>query len=294
VEPDFVKTAASVYNQSGFATLPPETLDMKVKLLAILLLVAARTSAQSGTQKPFVLGWVDTLVSRELGETRTLNIYLPGGFSPDSTYPVIYLLDGSADEDFIHISGLVQFANFPWINTLPPAIVVGIANVDRRRDFTWPTRVEQDKKNNPTSGKSATFIAFLEKELLPYIQTRYKTSDSKVLIGQSLGGLLATEILVKKTGLFSHYVIVSPSLWWDKESLLDLLSQKTNPTTRTTVWIGVGKEGKVMERDAKKLAALLRKSGNFRVGFRFFKKENHATVLHQAVYEAFHFLDLKK
>src|SRR5947208_2099800 len=84
------------------------------------------TSANVTTTKPFVLGLIDTISSKELGETRTLNIYLPDGYSKDSigTYPVIYLLDGSADEDFIHIAGLVQFANFPWVKLLPKSVVV--------------------------------------------------------------------------------------------------------------------------------------------------------------------------
>ncbi|MGO8056281.1 alpha/beta hydrolase-fold protein, partial [Rhizobium leguminosarum] len=59
------------------------------------------------------MGQIDKIQSIELSETRILNIYLPDGYSPDSstTYPVIYLLDGSANEDFIHIVGIVQFLN---------------------------------------------------------------------------------------------------------------------------------------------------------------------------------------
>ncbi|GAA4465567.1 hypothetical protein GCM10023189_46350 [Nibrella saemangeumensis] len=97
--------------------------------------------------KPFVLGIIDEIQSTQLAEKRTLNIYLPEGYNKDDTtrYPVIYLLDGSADEDFIHVVGLVQFNTFPWVNRIPKSIVVGIANVNRRRDFTYPTTLEEDK-----------------------------------------------------------------------------------------------------------------------------------------------------
>ncbi len=63
----------------------------------------------------------------QLGENRILNIYLPEGYKQEDTtkYPVIYLFDGSADEDFIHIVGIVQFNNFEWINRVPKSIVVG-------------------------------------------------------------------------------------------------------------------------------------------------------------------------
>ena len=101
-------------------------------------------SYQPADPSPFILGRIDKIPSVVLGETRTLNIYLPEGYSQDSStvYPVIYLLDGSANEDFIHIVGVVQF--LIMIERMPKSIVVGIANVDRRRDFTMPTSVDQD------------------------------------------------------------------------------------------------------------------------------------------------------
>ena len=94
--------------------------------------------------RPFVLGVIEEIQSSALKEKRILNIYLPEGYDQNDSakYPVIYLLDGSAHEDFIHIAGLVQFNSFEWINQVPKSIVVGIATVDRRRDFTFPTSVE--------------------------------------------------------------------------------------------------------------------------------------------------------
>ncbi|QMW04365.1 alpha/beta hydrolase [Spirosoma foliorum] len=243
--------------------------------------------------KPFVLGVIDAIQSKELGETRTLNIYLPDGYSKDSmaNYPVIYLLDGSADEDFIHIAGLVQFANFSWVNLLPKSIVVGIANVDRRRDFTYPTTIEKDKKDYPTTGHSQKFIAFLEKELQPYIQKKYSSNPNKTIIGQSLGGLLATEILFKKPDLFNQYIIVSPSLWWDNESLLahQPAFLQAGFHQKTMVFVAVGKEGKIMETDSGRLMDMLKKApvGTLKSDFHYFADENHATIFHLAVYKAF-------
>ena len=50
------------------------------------------------------------------------------------------------DEDFIHISGLVQFGSFSWIHMIPESIVVGIANADRKKRFTYPTNNKKTKK----------------------------------------------------------------------------------------------------------------------------------------------------
>ncbi|WP_035649212.1 alpha/beta hydrolase [Flavobacterium sp. ASV13] len=259
-------------------------------------------SKTTETNKPFVLGVIDEIQSKELGEKRILNIYLPEGYNPsaDKKYPVIYLLDGSANEDFIHISGLVQFNSFEWINQVPKSIVVGIATVDRRRDFTFPTTLENDKTRFPTAGHSDKFIAFIEKELQPFIDKKYKTTESKMIIGQSLGGLLETEILLKKPSLFNKYVIVSPSLWWDNASLLNSDSEilKENFNQKTEIYIAVGKEGltptaipRVMEVDANLLAEKIKfsKNKNIKIYFDYFPEENHGTILHPAVANSFKF-----
>lgn len=258
----------------------------------------ANKPKQTDEYKPFVLGVIDEIQSEALNEKRILNIYLPEGYNPNDTtkYPVIYLLDGSADEDFIHIVGLVQFNSFEWINQVPKSIVVGIANVDRRRDLAFPTTIAEDKKANPTSGHSDKFIAFIEKELQPHMQKNYKVNDSKTIIGQSLGGLLATEILFKKPTLFNKYIIISPSLWWDNGSLLN---QPVSSFENTDIYIGVGKEGlsptaipHVMEVDANVLADKIEnlERKNVNVYFDYLPQENHATIMHQAVSNAFRLL----
>lgn len=246
--------------------------------------------------KPFVLGEIQTIQSSILKENRILNVFLPEGYSPDSTktYPVIYLLDGSANEDFIHVAGLLQFLTM--IDVMPKSILVGIANVDRKRDFTFPTKVEADLKDFPTTGKSENFISFIEKELQPFILKKYRINSSKTIIGQSLGGLLATEILLKKPQLFTNYMIVSPSLWWNNESLLiEAPRYLTKPLAEEKqVYISVGTEGKQMENDAKKLADFLKEMKNLSVNFLPLPEENHATILHNSLYKGFGLLYPKK
>ncbi len=264
------------------------------------LLTCAQKPNKVKSNKPFVLGEIHEFQSTILDEKRTLNIYLPDGYNRNDSvkYPVIYLLDGSADEDFIHIVGLVQYNSFEWINKIPKSIVVGIVTVDRRRDFTFPTTIETDKKRYPTTGHSDAFIAFLETELQPFVNKSFKTTNAKTLIGQSLGGLLATEILFKRPTLFNKYIIVSPSLWWDNGSVLNVNSEMLDVSfnQQTDVYIAVGKEGltpttipRVMEVDANLLADKISaiKSKAVHVLFDYLPQEDHATIMHQAVSNAF-------
>lgn len=261
----------------------------------IILLVAciafhAQAQIKTDTLTPLVIGEVRTFRSEVLNESRTLNVYLPYGYDKTKAYPVIYLLDGSANEDLLHIVGLVQFFHMQF--NMPDYIVVGIANVDRKRDFTFHTDLPDLKKELPTAGHSDRFIQFIETELQPYVSASYKTDGTKFIIGQSLGGLLATEILLKKPALFTHYLIVSPSLWWDNESLLKqagiLLSRQGD--TKAYVYVSAGEqEEQIMQRDAKEIASLLKqdKKKRFKVDYLPLAHENHATILHQSVNEAF-------
>ncbi|WP_179318840.1 alpha/beta hydrolase [Winogradskyella helgolandensis] len=265
----------------------------KTTFIWILLLFTHLSYAQELPKKisetDFSIGKSVHIESVLLDETRALNIYLPPSYSIDSskTYPVIYLLDGSKDEDFIHISGIVQFGSFSWINMLPESIVVGIGNVDRKRDFTYPSQNKLDQTEFPTSGKSEKFITFLEKELQPYIDAKFRTTPVKTIIGQSLGGLLATEILFKNPELFDNYIIVSPSLWWDDEKLLDL--QPASYDSNKSIYIAGGKEGAIMERTTKELYDKLKetKSQNTKLFYDFLENKTHGDALHNAVYNAF-------
>lgn len=275
----------------------------KTLLFCCFLLAGIASRAQSSTSKPFVLGVIEEIQSTQLNEKRILNIYLPEGYNKTDTihYPVIYLLDGSADEDFIHVAGLVQFNSFDWIQRTPKSIVVGIANTDRKRDLTFPTAIEEDKKKYPTTGHSDKFTSFIQSEVMPSIEKNYKTNHDKTLIGESLGGLFAAEVLLKHPSLFNRYVIISPSLWWNNGTLLDQDSDllKENFNQNTDIYIGVGKEGltptklpRVMEVDANLLADKINKTKSPKVHchFDYLPEEDHATVAHQALMNAFRIL----
>jgi len=260
-------------------------------ILCCIFLTSNSLAQESGAKnnaQPFVIGETITMTSEILKEDRTLNIYLPQGYAEsDKTYHVIYLLDGSADEDFVHIAGLVQFGSFSWINMIPETIVVGISNIDRKRDFTFPTTNQKDKKEFPTTGGSEKFIQFLELELQPFIASNYKISEDNTIIGQSLGGLLAAEVAIKKPALFDNYIIVSPSMWWDDESLFEL--PQAAITSPKSIFVGVGTEGPTMQTGATKLYYkfwLNFENTENRVFYKFLEAQDHGDALHLAAYDA--------
>ena len=274
----------------------------KTFILLILFVSSAQIYSQDtdpryANKKVFPFGVVEEFHSNALNEKRVLNIYLPDGYNPDDTetYPTVYVLDGSANEDFPHIAGLIQFMNM--YNLTPKSIVVGIANVNRYRDFTFPSEHEDDKKTNPANGGSPKFLNFIENEVQSLVKTNYKTNGHKTIIGQSLGGLLATEILIKKAHLFNDYIIVSPSLWWNHQKLVDGASEyfKTNMGLEKRVFVSLGKEHPIMHEVADKLVDAIKMAGNYNIELHYVPilEEDHATILHKAVYQALETLNKK-
>jgi predicted alpha/beta superfamily hydrolase len=259
-----------------------------VSFIYFTLLLNPLFSQANSTTQDLCLGKIETFYSNELKENRMLNIFLPVDFDSSKVYPVIYVLDGSMNEDVVHIYGLSQF--FPLYYDMPECIVVGIQNVDRKRDFTFHTDLKELKETYPTTGHSEAFIAFIEKELKPFIQANYSKSTTNFIIGQSLGGLLATEILIKKPYLFSHYLIVSPSLWWDDESLLKKIESKDfkhSIPDSTYVYVSVGnKEPKMMLTGAKRLFKVIHPIKNVKCDYKLMTDEDHATILHNSIYQA--------
>ncbi|MCL1673718.1 alpha/beta hydrolase [Elizabethkingia ursingii] len=267
--------------------------------MLIALTIASPLFSQNNT-KPLVFGNSEVFHSNILKEDRNINIYLPEEFNPtDATkYPVIYILDGGVEEDFFHIAGIVRYNTQPWVERFPRSIVVGIENTNRRRDFTYAVPdlnfLEKEgfkKESFPQYGGSEKYISFLKNELQPYIEKKYKANNNRTIIGESLAGLMSTEILLKEPEMFNQYIIISPSMWWGGEKLLkeaDSLLKSRLKTTKN-VYIGApNKEEDVrMYNEAEALYKILKSNKNITVSFDYMPDELHSTAIHQGVYNGF-------
>lgn len=199
------------------------------RLLFLLLMVG--TFAANAQDNHVVIGAIDSLHSNILGEQRKIWVHVPDGgaksiYSPQR-YPVVYLLDG--DGHFSSVVGMIQQLSTGGNNNCPKMIVVAIPNTDRTRDLT-PTHVDADPPFMDsvfckTSGGGENFIAFMEKELMPYIEANYPAAPYKMLIGHSFGGLAVMQTFVHHTDLFSAYICIDPSMWWDQQKLLQQTQQ---------------------------------------------------------------------
>lgn len=257
------------------------------RVLLVIWLSAFLGVLQAQQTSDLSIGQVHTLQSTVLHEERQINIALPYAYDTSKAYPVVYVLDGGMDEDFLHITGLFQF--FGMMYGLQEFIVVGVVNVDRKRDFTFAPMDSTYIREFPTTGHSGDFIQFLKQELIPFVQQNYRVNDTALYIGQSLGGLLTTEIVLHHPSMFSHYFIVSPSIWWDNGRLLEEAKAQSADAefiqADPFIYIAVGEdEPRIMRRDAKRFYRYCRSTGLTQTHFQLMRNEDHATILHNAMY----------
>src|SRR5664279_638973 len=175
--------------------------------------------ARAQQNNPFISGFEKTMPSVILGAQRTVWIHIPNSDAKNSDnrkehYPVIYLLDG--DANFNSVVGMTEFMSNAGL--CPPMIVVGILHPSRMTDLTLGT----DHETPGVTGKGDKFMLYVEKELMPYIESQYPTAPYKIFIGHSVGGLTVINTLIHRPDLFNAYVSLDGALWWnDQQAVKD-------------------------------------------------------------------------
>lgn len=250
----------------------------------------ARSIRASQPPEPLVIGESFTIDSRVMGEPRRVNVLVPTvyGEKIKGPLPVLYMLDGGLDEDFLHIAGLVQILVSD--GSMRPFVLVGIPNTSRRRDMTGPTSNPEDRKIAPIVGGSAAFRRFIKEELMPAVRARYDTTPEAALVGESLAGLFVVETYFLEPDLFHTCIAVDPSLWWDHDALVKSAGARLaapNPG-RSTLYIASSNEP-VIAGCCARLAAAFSADSSTVPGFRYqpMPEESHATIYHPAALRAF-------
>ena len=129
----------------------------------------------------------------------------------------------------VHFLSICAILNQLAPDTVPEMIVVGVENSENRtRDLT-PTKVKEARGSSDwvkDSGGGEKFTDFIAKELIPYIDKKYPTTPHKTLVGHSFAGLLVVNTVLNHPELFTNYIAIDPSLWWDNEVLTLQLSER--------------------------------------------------------------------
>jgi predicted alpha/beta superfamily hydrolase len=204
--------------------------------LVLLVLFCSSAFAQYGGE-PAKL----TIKSNVLGEDRVVLVRTPPGYEANKlAYPVLYMTDGNAHLG--HTASTVEF--LARNGRMPEMIIVGITNTDRTRDLTPTKAAGPNAAQFPTAGGADNFLKFVETEVIPEIEKRYRVQPYRVLAGHSLGGLFAVHALISRPELFNSYVAVSPSLQWSDDATLKRAQEffKTRKELHATLFASLGNE----------------------------------------------------
>jgi len=231
-------------------------------VLVLLVLVSASAFAQGygNAGAPGVAKL--TLKSTVLGEDRVILVRTPAGYDNNNqSYPVIYMTDGDAHMG--HTASTVEF--LARNGRMSETIVVGITNTDRTRDLS-PTRPDVKGATGapqfPTAGGADNFLKFIETELIPDIEKRYRVRPYRTLAGHSLGGLFAIYAMTARPELFNSYVAVSPALQWDNQVAVKRAEEffKNRKELNATLFVSLGDEPGPIEDSFHQFKQVLAKS----------------------------------
>ncbi|BAO76384.1 alpha/beta hydrolase [Winogradskyella sp. PG-2] len=260
--------------------------------VALCILLFGAQTAFGQNKRDIIIGSQFIIKSTILDEERTCLISIPDSYN-DSTqvakkYPIIILLDGYTH--FKTASGIVHFmsSNRNRNNLMPESIIIAIENVDRERDFTF-TKIKTKRPN--TMGGGRNFLNFIEKELIPYVDKKYRTKPSKTLIGHSLGGLLTLNSYLDKSSVFNAYISIDPSIWWSEEMMKNKVDSISKISLGKKLYIATANQGDTnYERNKKRhdhLYKLITKKTKepTNIEIKYFDKENHRSVPLIALYE---------
>lgn len=263
-------------------------------LCGFLLYVGACSPQKSNQpDNKIVIGKVDSLHSKILNEERKIWVYVPivSEFNTAHNYPVVYLLDG--DDHFRSVASMIQHLSEIQRNTiLPQMILIGIPNTDRGRDLTPPI--------DERSGKTSGFASFIEKELIPYVDSVYPTTQFRTLIGHSLGGLFAINTLINHTQLFKSYVAIDPSISQELLKQADKVL-KEKDFTENSLYLAIANSGFELLEDTStnnhyrtyfKLMNYIEtnKQNSLKFAWKFYKDDDHNSVPLIAEYDGLRFI----
>lgn len=248
-------------------------------LLTFILLVSNNSNASQITDSVPVHETFK-IESKQVGETRIINVWVPEEYTQNKeALPVMYMADGGIEEDFPHVA--MTFSKLIQSKQIPPFILVGIENTQRRRDLTGPTIVKKDKTIAPVVGGSEKFRAFISEELIPEINKRYKTSDKKGILGESLSGLFVMETLLLQPQLFDYYIAFDPSLWWNNHHLVKTAKEQLAklPVDKKAVWFA-GSDAKDIFTHTNQLSKILKRENPSDLEWMYSAEPNeqHSTI----------------
>ncbi|RNF31074.1 IroE protein [Massilia aurea] len=284
---------------------------MKALLAACVFSLSTLASAAPAAPPPYVLANTEVRDVRAstLGRDYQVFVALPDSYATSKrAYPVVFVVD--ADYAFPVVRNIASRLNRH--GGMEEAIVVGLsyakgdgAVFSRRRDYTPTTprkhAYRSDKPGQaPAFGEASAYGRYLTGEVFPFIARHYRADmNRKIFVGHSYGSLLGLQMMLDAPRSFEHYILGSPSLWFDAGIMFEREQAYAarNKDLPASAFFGIGsletlapgkkraEEDADMVADLREFDAALKSRGykHLRTGLKVFTDEDHASVLPMVV-----------
>ncbi len=226
-----------------------------------------------------------------------IRVWLPEEYTRGGKfYPLTVMLDA----DYQFPLGVSILEHLAQRNQADESVVVAIAYANSQRNPYWYRR-NRTRDYTPTSvptggygaefqkfsGGGDEFLRFIAEELTESLHAKYRiTTSGHTFVGHSYGGLFGAFIIAEQPDLFSNYLLISPSLWYDDRLMIRRVTEKAELglDSATQIYLAVGdhenQSGRPMVDELRLYAQALRDKQDpaVEVTVRVFTDETHASI----------------
>jgi hypothetical protein len=265
----------------------------KISIIVIFILIFSKILLGQTITK-IVTGEKHILYSEIIEEDKEYWVHLPMNYeNSKNRYPVLYITDG--DEHFHLAAGTTEFMSSQYV--IPELIVVAIFHKDRNHDLTPTHSLKNldgfESDGAKVSGGGEKLLQFIEKELIPKIESTYRTAPYRIFAGHSLGGLLAVYAYLNHNQLFNTFISMDPALTWDNHYCERILKNSTyqSPGLKSKLYISSAHNAPYGERDESpfrlshnSFSEILKSKQVENTKHDYFENRNHLTVPYKSLY----------
>lgn len=161
------------------------------------------------------------------GQPYRIFLHVPSRPAPAAGWPILYMTDGNAVIATAVDAMRVQ-ASYPLGTNVAEGVIVAIGYptddpydpLRRSWDLSPPPGQAypafHDGGPEVRTGGAAEFLAFIEDELKPWVESRLKIDRARqALFGHSFGGLFALFAFLHRPTAFATWICASPAIYWE-------------------------------------------------------------------------------
>lgn len=260
----------------------------------ILLFLSTNVLSQDLTMKGH------RIKAKRSTEEYQLYVSLPAAYNAEDNqrYPVLFLLD--AYYSYPLVSSLHKLLEAS--QEIEDIIIVAIGDKDQSSSTWYKNRmINYTPSNDPTvdqeiaeglgisiaevkTGKASAFLQCIREDIIPFIDSTYKTTKDRGISGHSVAGLFTAYSFIYGHDLFNKYGINSPSLFWNNNEVINKMEAliKTNENLEADLFISYGAlEPEVIRSSIQSFLGVLNQHQNKRLSIKttVFEEETHTSVV---------------